>query len=110
MKILVVEPGKEPMVKEIDGSLESMQEVVGGYIEAIYPFDDPIALVCNEEGKINGMRPNRILVDRDGNVLDIICGTFFLCAAPPDSDEFKGLSDEQIKRYAEKFRNVVVML
>ena len=110
MKILVVEPSKLPMVKEIDGSLESMQKIVGGYIEAIYPFDDPIALVCNEEGKINGLPPNRVLVDKDGNVLDIICGTFFLCAAPPDSDEFKGLSDEQIKRYAEKFRNVVVML
>ena len=110
MKILVVEPGKLPKVKEIDGSLESMQKIVGGYIEEIYPFDDPIALVCNEEGKINGMTPNRVLTDKDGNMLDIVCGTFFLCAAPPDSDEFKGLSDEQIKRYAEKFRNVVVML
>lgn len=110
MKILVVEPGKAPEVKEIDGSLESMQEVVGGYIEAIYPFDDPIALVCNEEGKINGMTPNRILVDKGGNVLDIICGTFFLCEALPTEENFTGLSDEDVERYMEILRDVIVVV
>ena len=47
MKILVVEPMKTPTVQEIDGSLRSMQELVGGTIQAVYPFDDPVALVCN---------------------------------------------------------------
>jgi len=48
MKILVIEPLKEPYVKEIDGKLEKMQEIVGGLIQAIYPFDHPeIALICN---------------------------------------------------------------
>ena len=47
MKILVIEPEKNPVVKEIDGELESMQKVVGGSIEAVYPFDDPVALVVN---------------------------------------------------------------
>ena len=110
MKILVVEPGELPKVKEIDGNLESMQKIVGGYIEAIYPFDDPIALVCNEEGKINGLPPNRILVDKDGNVLDIICGTFFLCETSSDTDEFEGLNGEQIERYVEQLSDVVVVL
>ena len=52
MRILVVEPERRPEVREIDGSLESMQEIVGGLIEAIYPFEEPVALVCNDEGKI----------------------------------------------------------
>ena len=52
--VLIVEPGKKPYVKEIDSGLESLQHEVGGYIEAIYPYEDPVALVCNEEGKLEG--------------------------------------------------------
>ena len=40
MRILVVEPTKDPYVKEIDGSLASMQAIVGGFIQAVEPFDD----------------------------------------------------------------------
>ena len=47
MTILVVEPMKPPTVQEIDGNLESMQRIVGGDIEAVYPFDDPVVLVCH---------------------------------------------------------------
>ena len=63
MKILVVEPLAAPYEKEIEGGLESMQAVVGGYIQAIYPFeDDELALICNEEGKLLGLPFNRALV------------------------------------------------
>ena len=51
MRILVVEPERRPEVREIYGSLESMQKVVGGYIQALYPFNDSVALVVNDEGK-----------------------------------------------------------
>ena len=50
MKILALEPHRKPQIVEIDGSLKSMQEIVKGSIEAIFPFDDPVALICNEEG------------------------------------------------------------
>ena len=52
MKILIVEPRKRPREAEIDGSLESMQKTVGGYLQAIYPFEDEIALVCDDESKL----------------------------------------------------------
>lgn len=52
--VLVVEPGKTPYVKEIDSGLVSLQSEVGGWIEAVYPFEDPVAIVCNEEGKLEG--------------------------------------------------------
>lgn len=56
MRILVVEPTKDPYVKEIDGSLASMQAIVGGYIQAVEPFDDPnVLLLCNEEAKLLGL-------------------------------------------------------
>lgn len=50
MKILVVEPLKPCRVQEIE-SLADMQKLVGGTIEAVYPFHEPVALVCNEDGK-----------------------------------------------------------
>ena len=110
MKILKISPGEHPKTIEIDDSLESMQAVVGGCIQPIYPFDEPVALVCHEEGKLIDLPANRILIDEDGNILDIICGTFFLCAAPPDEENFAGLSDEQIEKFANMFRDSVVVL
>ena len=72
MKILVIEPMKEPYVKEIESGLESMQKIVGGLIQAIYPFDHPeIALICNEEGKLNRLMLNRALLDEKGNIVDL---------------------------------------
>ena len=103
MQVVVVEPKKKPMVQDIGSGLESMQKIVGGYIEAVYPFDEPVALICNEEGKLLNLPLNRALRDDEGTVYDIISGTFFLCAAPPDSDRFAGLTDQQIKTYMERF-------
>lgn len=91
MKVLVCEPRREPVEKEIDGTLESMQEIVGGCIEAVYPWADPVALVCNEEGKLMGLPANR----RIGG--DLIAGTFFLAGV--GTEDFISLSDELIKKY-----------
>ena len=63
-----------------------------------------VALICNEEGKLNGLPLNRALWDEDGNLYDIISGTFFLCAAPPDAENFQSLSEEQLLYYEERFR------
>ena len=103
MRVLVVEPECRPEAKEIDGSLESMQEIVGGLIQPIYPFDAPVALVCNDEGKLMNLPANRGLRDKDGQIYDIVCGTFFLCGAPADSDHFTSLTTEQIKEYEKQF-------
>ena len=103
MQVIVVEPKKKPMVRDIDAGLESMQKIVGGSIQAVYPFDQPMALICNEEGKLLNLSLNRALRDDAGNVYDIISGTFFLCAAPTDSDHFAGLTDQQVKMYMERF-------
>ena len=50
MKVLRIQPKKYREVIEIDGSLESLQKEVAGPIQAVYPWDDPVALICNEEG------------------------------------------------------------
>ena len=104
MRILVVEPMKAPYEKEIGSDLKSMQAVVGGFIQAIYPFvDEELALICNEEGKLIGLPLNRALRDEEGTVYDVVAGTFFLCRAPEDSERFEGLTEEQVRFGKAKF-------
>lgn len=103
MRVLVVEPERRPEVWEINGSLKAMQDIVGGWIQPVYPFDDPVALVCNDEGKLMNLLANRGLRDKDGQIYDIICGTFFLCGAPAGSEAFTSLTQEQIERYQKRF-------
>ena len=107
LRVLVVEPGKPPAEREIDGSLESMRRLVGGYIQAVYPFDDPVALICNEEGKLLRLPMNRTLRDERGVPYDIVCGTFFLAGIT--EDEFDSLTDRQIEKYTDYYCREVVL-
>ena len=102
--VLVVEPGKTPYVKEIDPGLASLQHEVDGWIEAVYPFEEPVAIVCNEEGKLNGLPLNRALIDDEsGEIYDIVAGTFLVTGLTEDN--FGSLNDEQIKKFSERFRH-----
>ena len=102
MKVLLVKPGEYPEVREIREGLESMQDLVGGLIQAIYPFPDSVALVCNDEGKLLGMELNRALRHPEsGQVYDIISGPFFLCGL--GEEDFTSLSEEQVQKYEEVF-------
>ena len=110
MKILQIEPSRAPVVAEIDGSLEAMQEVVGGLIQALFPFDDPVALIANDDGKLLGLPANRALRDETGKPYDILCGTFFLCGASANYDHFTGLTDEQVEKYRAMFQHPEMFL
>ena len=98
IKTVLVEPGKKAKVTEI----ENLQKIVGGYIECIYPFEDNVGIICNEEGKLIGLEPNRVLRDDNGNAVDIIFGTFIITGLT--EDDFGSLTDEQANYYAELFR------
>lgn len=102
LTVLVVSPGEEPSVETIPKGLESLQQQVGGYIEAIYPFEDPVGIVCNEEGKIKGLQLNRSLRDDDNNLYDIISGTFLVVGL--GDEDFCSLTPEQIEKYSEQFK------
>ena len=110
MKILLVEPEKAPERVEISGDLESMQQIVGGSVQAIYPFEEPIALICNEEGKLNGLPLNRALRDEDGKIYDVITGTFFLCGAPSEEESFTSLSENQLEELEIRFHTPELFL
>lgn len=59
MRVVLCEPGKLARVTYIQPGLESMQRIVGGYIEPYYGFEEEVCIVCNEEGKIQGLPLNR---------------------------------------------------
>ncbi len=85
----------------MEGTLEALQAAVGGYIEAVYPWEDPVAIICNDDGKFNGMAPNRALYDADGEIMDIIVGTFLVVGL--SDDNFAELSDELAEKYTALF-------
>lgn len=106
MKVLLIPPGRPPEVRNIGEGLSALQAVVGGPIQAVYPFQEPVALICHEEGKLLGLPLNRCLRMEDtGEIYDIIAGTFLLCSAPPDHDRFESLTPEQITHYAKRFQH-----
>lgn len=100
IRVLVVEPGKDPEVRVIENSLEGMQQIVQGYIQHVTLHDkagEDLALICNEEGKIQNLRMNAIIPE----IGDIILGTFLIAGI--DRDEFASLTDEQIFEMNERF-------
>jgi hypothetical protein len=97
IRALVVKPYELPEEKMIKNSLEAKQEIVEGYIEYAYMLDDPsVVLICNEEGKLEGKSLNRDI----GH--DIIAGTFII-AGDNDTGEDRSLTDDQIKKYQQRF-------
>ena len=107
MKVLVVEPGYLPYEKEILDSadhLEQMQAIVGGLIEPIYPYHEEVAIVCNEEGLINGLPFNRSVPGGYGGVF----GTFFICGL--GEEDFCSLPPKLMERFKKEFKNSEILL
>ena len=92
--VLLIEPEKVPREITVPNSLESLQNAVGGYIEVVYPFDDNACIICNEEGKLNGMQLNRALRTEDGELYDILAGPVIIAGLT--EDDFGSLTAEQV--------------
>jgi hypothetical protein len=95
IKVLKIDVGQPPVIKEIQNNLDGLQAEVGGLIQVI-GLEDDCLLVCNDEGKLNGMKPNRWFYD------DIICGPFFICGDSMEGD-FISITSEQAEKYAKQF-------
>lgn len=108
IQAVLCEPNKASHIITIENTLQSLQAAVGGSIQAIYPFDDPVAIICNEEGKIKGMDLNRALRDKDDSVYDIIAGTFLVVGL--GTENFASLSSEYQQKYREIFEHPEIFL
>lgn len=100
--VLVIEPEKSPYVKSIPSGLASLQQEVGGYIQAIYPWDDdPCCIVCDEEAKLKRSPYNRVLRDEEGDICDVVAGTFLIVGL--GNENFVSLESKYIQKYSELF-------
>ena len=104
MTVLMVEPGYAPYEKTIPNTLEAKQELVGGLITAIYPYEEMVAIVANDEGILLNMEFNRSVEGGYGGVF----GSFFVCGLTEDS--FCSLPPDQIERFKEKFHKAEILL
>ena len=90
LKVIFKEVGKDPVVMEIDDTLEAKQKLVGGLIE-IVPYKDDLLLVCNEEGKITNSKPN-LQFD-----YDYIAGNCFIVGDDYENSGFKSIEESQVE-------------
>jgi len=104
IRVLRIEPGEAPEDIKIAASTERYQQEVDGYIECVYPWDDDVCIMCNEEGKINGLPFNRSLKDEGGEVYDVIAGTFLIIGTTETGDSFRSLTDAEAQKYKELFK------
>ena len=101
LTVLLVEPEKHPQIVEIGSDRESLQNAVGGSIEAVYPCEENVGLIVNEEGKLNGLPLNRALKDENGEVLDVIAGAFLIAGL--GEENFCSLTKEQTEKFSQEF-------
>ena len=104
ISVILVDPGRYPKLIEIEDTLEAMQSLVEGDIEEYIPFDDEVAIICNEEGKMRGLPLNRAVYADNKEMVDIIAGKFFICYAPIESEKFLSMPKELARKYEEKFK------
>lgn len=98
LKCLYVKENSLPEIIEIPNNLKSKQEKVDGLIEYVRLLEDEnVVLICNEEGKINGMGPNRDIG------YDIVYGPFLIVGESVDDGEDRSLTEEQISKYQDYF-------
>ena len=102
IRVLLIEPLKIPRVVTIEHTLENLQQLVGGCIQAIYPWEDPVALICNDDGIAMRLPLNRMLKDNEGQIYDIIHGSFFITGL--SYDDFTSINDKLISKFTELFR------
>ena len=102
LSVLKIAPGQFPQQVEIDSDLKALQEAVGGFIGASYPFaDDPVAIVYNDDGKLMGLPLNRSLRDEDGQMYDAVAGTFLVVGL--GEEDFASLTPELAQKYEQLF-------
>lgn len=103
MDVLVVEPGYAPYEKSIN-DLKDMQAIVGGRITGIYPFQDNVAVICNDDAKVLGMDFNRSVPGGYGGVR----GPFFVCGTGEEA--FCSLTPEQMEKYKKYFHHAELLV
>ena len=102
VKAIKCSPYEQATKVIIGNDLDSLQEAVDGLIELVYPpmlceIDERLVLMCNEEGKLEGLPYSRALYDTDGELYDIVAGTCYILYDDGEGG-FEDIPDDVIKR------------
>lgn len=101
MDALLVKPNMYPQPVQVGCELEDLQDIVGGDIEAVSPFNEPVALIMDENGKMSGKEWNRALRDEHGKIYDIVAGDFLVVGL--GEEDFCSLSPDMMRQFEEHF-------
>ena len=107
IKVIVARVGQDPVVEEIDDTLEAMQEIVGGYIECVR-LSPTVDMWLNEEGRLTGLPFNRLVPDVHGNQWDIL-GNLFL-TSHDDEGEITSLSADDLTVWMDRIKGAPTSL
>ena len=101
LSVLKIAPGQYPQQVEIDNDLKALQQAVGGSIDASYPFEDPVAIVYNDDGKLMGLPLNRARRNEAGQMYDAVAGAFLVVGL--GEEDFASLTPEMAQKYEQLF-------
>lgn len=101
IKVIICEPNEPPRIEQVPNTLETWQDLVGGFIDIIHPHADDTCIILNDEGKIYNLPMNRTITDETGAAVDVICGTFIILG--DNGEDFRSLTDEETDTYMEKY-------
>lgn len=104
-KVVVARPGRKAEIREIPATYKALSDLVGGYLELTKPVSDDTGVICNEEGKLLRLKPNRGMYDEDGRLIDIYYGTIVCIGARPDEEDFSSLTDTEIAVFMMRYGN-----
>lgn len=110
-RVIVARPGEEAYVTKLKPTYENLSALVGGMLEMTCPFDDDVAVISDEESKLKGKMPNRLMCGefggkfaRKGIPVDVYAGTIVIVGNRPDKSEFDGLTDAEIEKYMHLYK------
>lgn len=101
IKVLVCRVGAEPVVEEMDDTLEAGQAIVHGWLES-WSLGENVYLICNEEGRLGPMPDNRPVRAEHWTGSEVVRGDFFLVSVKDAS--WASLSNDQIVRWSKALR------
>ena len=99
MKVLIVEPGKDPREEDIKNDLVALQEIVGGYIETV-TLEDGVVAIVDEEGKLKRRTANKYIP----HLHDMLVGTIVIAGMDAWEGEFTDLPEDMLEKYRNKWR------
>ncbi len=98
MKVLLIKPMEHPQVVDIEDSLEEFYRILEcNCITASYPWEDPVALVTDDNGLFTEKLFSRYVKELE----QPIKGNFFICGL--GEENFAELPEDMIRKYKERF-------